>query len=155
MDKSFNIKIIEPPQLDEALALVWRVFLAFEAPDYAEEGVWEFKRFIEPETIRQLLDEGQYRMWVCIEAGEIIGVSAMRPPCHISLLFVDAVHHRRGIARALVEEMIAQTPDAHDEMTVNASPYAVEIYHHLGFTDTDTAQESNGIRYTPMRRGLL
>ncbi|MGM9541909.1 MAG: GNAT family N-acetyltransferase [Candidatus Limivicinus sp.] len=35
--------------------------------------------------------------------------------------------------------------------TVNSSPYAVEVYRHLGFTPTDTEQLTNGIRYTPMR----
>lgn len=34
---------------------------------------------------------------------------------------------------------------------VNSSPYAVPIYHKLGFVDTDTEQLSDGIRYTPMR----
>ena len=35
--------------------------------------------------------------------------------------------------------------------TVNSSPYAVEVYRHLGFVPTDTEQLTNGIRYTPMR----
>ncbi|WP_460645598.1 GNAT family N-acetyltransferase [Lacrimispora brassicae] len=35
-------------------------------------------------------------------------------------------------------------------MTVNSSPYAVEIYHKLGFVDTDTEQLVNGIRFIPM-----
>ena len=35
--------------------------------------------------------------------------------------------------------------------TVNSSPYAVEVYRHLGFTPTDTERLANGIRYTPMR----
>ncbi|WP_275061567.1 GNAT family N-acetyltransferase [Diplocloster agilis] len=32
------------------------------------------------------------------------------------------------------------------EITVNASPYAVPIYHKLGFRNTDTEQLMNGIR---------
>jgi len=30
-----------------ALDLVWQVFLEFEAPDYSEEGIQEFKKFID------------------------------------------------------------------------------------------------------------
>ena len=33
---------------------------------------------------------------------------------------------------------------------VNSSPYAVDVYHKLGFTDTDKEQMTNGIIYTPM-----
>lgn len=35
-------------------------------------------------------------------------------------------------------------------ITVNASPYAIEAYHHLGFVDTAKEQTVNGIRFTPM-----
>lgn len=40
---------------------------------------------------------------------------------------------------------------ASQTFTVNSSPYAVEVYRHLGFTPTNTEQLTNGIRYTPMR----
>lgn len=40
------------------------------------------------------------------------------------------------------------------EFTVNSSPYAVEIYRHLGFVPTDTEQITDGIRYTPMRYSI-
>lgn len=36
-------------------------------------------------------------------------------------------------------------------ITVNSSPYAVPVYHKLGFIDTDTEQLSDGIRYIPMK----
>ena len=35
-------------------------------------------------------------------------------------------------------------------MTVNSSPYAVPIYHKLGFKDTGSEQVVNGLRFTPM-----
>lgn len=35
-------------------------------------------------------------------------------------------------------------------ITVNSSPFAVPVYHHLGFTDTDSEKVTNGLRYTPM-----
>ena len=33
--------------MKEALSLVWRVFLEYEAPDYTEEGINEFKKTID------------------------------------------------------------------------------------------------------------
>jgi len=37
-------------------------------------------------------------------------------------------------------------------MTVNSSPYAVPIYHKLGFKDTGSEQVVNGLRFTPMEQ---
>lgn len=34
---------------------------------------------------------------------------------------------------------------------MHSSPYAVPVYHKLGFVDTGTEQVSDGIRYTPMK----
>jgi hypothetical protein len=34
---------------------------------------------------------------------------------------------------------------------INSSPYALEAHHHLGFTDTDTEQLTDDMRYITMR----
>ena len=66
---------------------------------------------------------------------------------HIALFFVDARYQRQGIGRQLFESA------KQAGMTVNASPYAVEIYHKLGFVETDKEQVVNGLRFTPMEYG--
>ncbi len=136
-----------------ALDLVWQVFLEFEAPDYSEEGIQEFKNFIDLNSIEQKIDKNEMLFWGCFWGENIVGVAATRQPCHISLLFVDQEHHRKGIGRELLSNITSFYREAgvNREMTVNSSPYAVEIYHKLGFIDTDTEQLVNGIRFTPMR----
>lgn len=42
-----KIRKILKEEMEEALQLVWTVFLEFEAPDYTEEGIMEFKRTID------------------------------------------------------------------------------------------------------------
>ena len=74
---------------------------------------------------------------------------AMREPQHISLFFVKEAWHRQGVGRLLFDAM--RRDYAAQVFTVNSSPYAVEVYRHLGFVPTDTEQLTNGIRYTPMR----
>lgn len=54
-----------------------------------------------------------------------------------------------GIGRLLFEQALAQA--AGRVLTVNASPYAVEIYQHLGFLAVTEEQLMYGIRFTPMR----
>ena len=73
----------------------------------------------------------------------------MRAPQHIGGFFVDADYHRRGIGKRLFEAM--RQDYAKQVFTVNSSPYAVEVYSHLGFVPTDKEQIADGLRYTPMR----
>lgn len=156
--------ILKPPAIHPlnkddiapALDLVWRVFSEFEAPDYSEEGIAEFKAFIEPSFIADKMASGEFRLWGAFENHKIVGVIAVKPPLHISLLFVDKEYHRRGIARKLLDTILndkAITGD-HRAITVHSAPYAVEIYCRLGFMPADTEQTVNGLRFTPMKCDL-
>lgn len=139
-----QIRPITPIELPQALALVERVFMAFEAPEYAPEGIKTFLTFLRsPEAISELTFFGAF------EADSLVGVLAMRGGSHISLFFVDAQNQGRGIGRALF--LAAKSACQTDIMTVNSSPYAVEIYRSLGFTPISEEQLRDGIRFTPMK----
>ncbi|MCL2166724.1 MAG: GNAT family N-acetyltransferase [Clostridiales bacterium] len=138
------------------MALVRRVFDAFEAPEYSEEGIASFYSFIETQTMRRNWESGNLRLWGAFDNAILAGVAAFRPPYHISLLFVDRQYHGRGIARSLLQEGFRdlQATFGTGTVTVNSSPYAVEIYRHMGFEAADTEQSVNGLRFTPMKRAL-
>ena len=146
------IRSLNADDIIPAMDLVWHVFSEFEAPEYSEEGVAEFKAFIEPSFITDKMPNGEFRLWGAYENERIVGVIAIKQPLHITLLFVDKHYHRRGIAGKLFETVINDETIAgqHDHVTVNSSPYAVEIYRRMGFTPTDTEQTVNGLRFTPM-----
>ena len=138
------IRRLDPEKLPEALSLVWEVFCKYEAPEYSEKGITEFRNTIEDsQKIRNMNFYGAFL------GDTLVGVLAMRKPQHISLFFVKEEYHRKGIGRQLFEAM--RKDYEIQEFTVNSSPYAVEIYKHLGFLPTDTEQVTNGIRYTPMK----
>ena len=65
---------------------------------------------------------------------------------------MDASCHRQGIACALFNAVrdFSRTDPAVSRITVNSSPYAVEIYRRLGFTATDAERVTDGIRFTPI-----
>ncbi len=152
----YRIIGINDQYLSEALTLVWRVFLEFEAPEYSDEGVDEFKRYIAPDAIKERLNKDELKMRVCLDADSVVGVIAMRPPCHISLMFVDKQYHKQGIARALFEHLLdeVKAEGKHKKMTVFSSPYAAGFYRKVGFADTDMEQTVNGIRFFPMTRSI-
>lgn len=148
----YRIEEITIDNVESALSLIWNVFNEFESSDYLEEGIKTFKDFIEYNNIKEMMEKGILRIWGCYDDEKIIGVLAAKNINHISMLFVDKEYHRKGIARKLLETLILVCKSVDkEEITVNSSPYAVSIYHKLGFADKGTEQTIDGIRFTPMK----
>mgnify|MGYP005805813377 FL=1 len=140
-----DIKKIDEAQIADAIDLIWTTFLQFEAPDYSEEGIQSFKDFIENKDIISSLE-----FWGAYDSQILKGVIATNENRkHICCFFVKAEYHRQGIGRKLWEYLLENSKS--EVITVNSSPYAVPIYHRLGFVDTETEQLSDGMRYTPMK----
>ena len=152
------IKEVDKNNLKQALGLVNRVFSEFVADDYSEQGKKSFHDYLKTKYDEVLADlqTGHKKLWGYYENGEIIGVIASRDKSHIALLFVDKQHHRKGIARQLFGAMLveAESDTGVTQITVNSSPYAVEIYERLGFVKTDEQQEKDGIIYIPMAHSI-
>ncbi len=130
----------------KAFKLVMKVFLEFEAPDYSKEGVQNFQKTLSDWSyIRKL------KIYGAFQGRQLLGVIATRNKGnHIALFFVKKEYHRQGIGRKLFQEVCRHATK--EFITVNSSPYAKEVYHHLGFIDTDTEKETDGILYIPMMR---
>ena len=142
------IRKISEKEMTNALDLVWKVFLEYEAPDYTEEGIKEFKKAIDnTEWIKNRDFYGAFD-----ENNKILGVIATKNLTHIALFFVDGEYHKQGIGRKLYNQI--EVLNTKGFFTVNSSPYAHEIYKHLGFIDTDTEQCINGLKFYPMRKIL-
>lgn len=147
-----EIMKLQKNDIKNALDLVWTVFEEFEAPDYSKQGIEEFRKFISYNSIIEKFDKGELEFWGCIDNSDLIGVIATRGISHICMLFVNKEYHRRGIARSLFKtvEDRCKSQNTISKITVNSSPYAIEVYHRLGFFDTDKEQTVGGIRFTPM-----
>ena len=140
----YPVRRLNAKEIQDACKLMWKVFLQFEAPEYSQEGIGHFRISLEDkERIRKLTFYGAF------DGDKLIGTLCMRVPQHIGGFFVDASYHRRGIGKKLFEAM--RRDYAHQVFTVHSSPYAVEVYRHLGFTPTDREQTVDGLRFTPMQ----
>ncbi len=138
-----EIRKIKESEMKDALKLVWEVFLEFEAPCYTEEGINEFKRTIDDSSwIRDREFYGAF------DGKKICGVIATKDKTHIALFFVDGALHGRKIGRKLYDYVEKLNDSKH--FTVNSSPFARDIYHHLGFKDTMEEQCVKGLRFIPM-----
>lgn len=140
----YPVRRLSREEIPAALELCWRVFLEFEAPEYSQEGIAAFRASLDdPERTRGL------RLYGAFHEDALVGVLSMREPQHIGGFFVDAAYHRRGIGKKLFAAM--RQDYEKQEFTVNSSPYAVEVYRHLGFTPTGGEQNIDGLRFTPMK----
>ena len=142
------IRKVFKEEIPEALALIWKVFIEYEAPDYTEEGIKEFKKAIDDNN---WVEEREF-YGAFDENNKIIGVIATKDTNHISLFFVDGKYHRQGIGRKLYNKVKELNKEGY--FTVNSSPYAHEVYKHLGFIDTDKEQCINGLKFYPMKVDL-
>lgn len=141
-----DIRKLEGSDIEDALALAWKVFGEFEAPEYSRAGIDEFHNFV-----TEGWKNAEMTFYGAFEEGTIIGMLALRPHRHISLFFVEKDHQGKGVGRELFKTVAAELEGR--VLTVNSAPYAVNIYRALGFKPMAKETVTNGIRYTPLRYG--
>ncbi len=152
----YEIRKITSNEVEEAFALAWEVFMQFEAPDYKLEGAETFKRdIIENESFIAKCKRGECPIYAAFDGTRIVSIMGMRSgKTHINLVFTKKEYHRRGIATAVFNYLLADIKrenPAVEEITLNSSPYGKPFYLHLGFVPVSEEQEIDGIRFTPMK----
>ena len=147
-----EIRQIKKEEFEQAMAIAWKTFLEFEADIYTRQGVKSFYDFIYDPLLEKMFLLGSYLIFGAFIEGNMVGIAGVRNQTHLSLLFVDKEYHEMGIGSALVSSAFQYSFQEYKERnyTVNASPYAVEFYHKLGFRDVSGAITKDGITYTPM-----
>lgn len=155
MDK---IEICEamPEDWEYAMELAFRVFLKFEAKEYGKEGTEAFASFVTDEMLKKLFLAGHYILFVAKMNEKIVGLVSIRNGNHLSLLFVDASFHRRGIGSLLLDKAINYLKEntLYNSVSVNAAPYAIDFYKKLGFAATGEMTKKDGIKYLPMEKAF-
>jgi GNAT superfamily N-acetyltransferase len=153
MVDSIKYQEMKPGEESEISGLVASVFMEFVAPGYAQEGVDEFLSFVTPEKIRGRVQAGESFVLTAKEENALAGIIEIKNIDHVALLFVAKKYHRQGIAKKLFELALARSCSLKPELrevSVNSSPYAVNIYKRLGFKQTGPEQVLNGIRFIPL-----
>ena len=150
----YKIEELKLDKLEEVIKVIEITFLKFEAPDYSKEGVENFFKFANYETIKENLNKNM-KMYVAKVNEKIVGVIGYRDNSHINLLFVLEEYQHNGIAKALYNLVIRNCKNADTKrITVNSSPYAHNVYLKFGFIDRDEMQEVDGIKFYPMYKEI-
>ena len=137
-------------ELEELTNLVIETFDEFVGIDYSEKGKDSFYKFISNGNIfTNMLLAHEFLITAKFNE-QIVGVITTRDRAHISLLFVHKDYHKQGISRNLVDSLLNLSEE--NSITVNSSPYALEIYRKMGFVVQEELQEKDGIKFIPMKR---
>lgn len=135
---------------------VIKSFNEFVAPDFCQEGIELFLSGVKPNLITERLKEGNI-IAIAIADKKVVGVIEIRGMNHVCMFFVDGDYHQKGIGKGLLDyalKICQSVARSVSEVTVNSSPYAVQIYEKLGFKRISEEQIKNGIRFTPMVKKL-
>ncbi len=138
-----EIRKLEKLEINKALKLVWDVFLESEAFNYNRSGVEEFRKFLD---CRELINS--FEIYGTYDRRELVGIIGLQDRQHICLFFVKKYYQRKGIGKELFQKILSLTKE--NEITVNSSLNAINIYKKMGFTVTDEEQNIKGIRFVPM-----
>lgn len=141
---TFETRMLSQTEIPAAHRLAWNVFREYEAPDYSERGINEFRSCLCDE--QYLTGITYYGVFVDKAMVGMLGIR--EASCHICFLFIDGNFHRLGIGTELVRRALKECPGK--TITVNSSPYGLPFYKSVGFIPSDAEQTLNGIRFTPM-----
>lgn len=147
-----NIQEIQTEEIEETSLMIKRVFDDFMSGEYTKEGIAQFNSFVEEGTIKERLAAGSLIL-IARDGETLAGMIEVRDGSHIPLFFVRDEYQRKGLGKKLfrvaMKRNIERNPSV-EIITVNSSPYAVDIYKSLGFRNCATMQVKSGIRYYPM-----
>ena len=139
-----------------AMEMIWRTFRKYEGRDFSQEGMKHFFDFITDEDLYAMFLRGEYRLMVALDNDRLIGAGSIRGRSMLSLLFVEAAYHHKGVGSAILERLCEYLKREEGErlMSLQAAPYAVGFYEKQGFRAVGPEMEFGGIRVTPMEKKL-
>ena len=156
MSDGVSYRAIRPGEAGAVSALIRSSFDEFIGPEYSDEGIAEFRRFVAPEALEARTAEDHFIRVATVD-GVLAGMIEIRENNHVALLFVDKAYQHHGIAKGLLHAALAAAraadPDL-ERVTVNSSRYGVPAYEKLGFRQTGPERSVNGIAFIPMAKQL-
>lgn len=151
INMKYGYRKLQKEDLKETVELVKRTFNEFEAPCYNDMGVDSFYKFANYENLKNEIENHNINMLVATDYKKIIGMIAIKNNSHIAMLFVDKNYHNQGIGKNLIREAKSEYNLNNEDLTVNASPYAIEFYKKIGFEKIEDEKEVDGIKFIPMK----
>ncbi|NLC96573.1 MAG: GNAT family N-acetyltransferase [Erysipelotrichaceae bacterium] len=144
------VRRIEVVKLNDAIELIKRVFEEFEYFDYDQEGINNFYKSIELETLLKEINNENLKLIGTFEKKVLTGVLGYKDN-RIVLFYVDYDYQGHGMGKALLQHYLEESKfKGIRQVVVNSTLLVEEIFEKYGFYKTGEAIKENGITYVPM-----
>lgn len=147
-----HFSIMRPGQEDAVINIVKEAFDESVASDYTQEGVEEFYKYANKNSLAERSKADTFTI-IGYQEQQAVGIIEIKEYCHVALFFVKPEYQKRGYGKALFNEalsIISSQKNDIRKLTVKSSLNAVPSYKQLGFKIKAKEQCYNGIRFIPM-----
>lgn len=144
-----NFRKLNTTELEKCHILIKDCYDSYVAKDYEDKGNAVFYDFISVESLRKRLLENSHIV-VAEEKGQLLAMIEFKGN-HLALFFTHVDFLKQGIGKMLFNKAI-DILKLEGKIDVNSSPYAVEVYRHLGFVPYDDFKTQDGITFMPMQQ---
>lgn len=83
-----EVRELKIEERQEALRIIWEVFLEGVAPSYTQEGIDRFEAYLAKDHIDCLCDAGELTMFGAFDGGELAGTISIQSGGHICNFYV-------------------------------------------------------------------
>lgn len=126
---------MQPGQGESVINIVKKTFDESVASDYTQEGIEEFYKFANKNSLVKRSKANTFTI-LAYQEQEAVGIIEIKEYCHVSMFFVKPEYQKRGYGKALFNEaisIISARKNNLNKPTVNSSLNAVPSYERLGF----------------------
>jgi len=124
-----TIRPAQPEDVRPAFDLALRIFIQFPS-----DSLEYFRSVCEDPATHEHYITGRRRMFVAVDRDQLVGMACEGGCGYVDKLYVDPAYHRKGIATALLNALIAAM--GVPRVTLNATPCALPFYTRYGFAPT-------------------
>lgn len=141
-----NIRNANRDDMDNIRQLVLALSHFYLQDKDAELPAW-FSASLSREEFSHRIESSDFENYLCENEMGVVGYIAIKNSSHLYHLFVAEDYQRRGVARALWQHA---RKNLEAVVTVRSSVFALPVYKKLGFVESGSLAEKDGILFQPM-----
>lgn len=142
-----NIRRASKNDVDPIRQLVLALSAFYMVNPSAELPAW-FSASLTPEEFLQRIESPDFKNYVYENETGIVAYIAIKNNSYIYHLFVAEAHQRKGVARKLWQHVLSQLEA--ENISLRSSINAIAFYKKLGFVETGSLAEKEGVLFQPM-----
>lgn len=141
------IRKLKYEDFEKASEILWKSFYEAEKHNTSMDGMEYFRDLTTPVSLSMNTFDDSIVLYGAFSP-ELCAVGAIKESRHILMLYVHPSREKEGIGSELLTYMEIEC-DA-DEITLNASDYAIDFYSKRGYEVIGLRRVENGLISTPM-----